>query len=173
MTLSVHSDTLGSAQGTLIQNLRLDVQPGQILTLMGASGSGKSSVLAAIAGTLDSVAEGAQALRCTGTVRLDGEDITHRATAQRGIGLLFGAMAGSAAAQDSYAITQQRFDSAYYGCMYARGHKVPVPANDVARYRTRYDRMTPRTGPAPVLNPGAAVPPPPDFAPPESRPPTR
>lgn len=89
MTLSVHIDTLGSAQGTLVQDLRFEVQQGQILTLMGASGSGKSSVLAAIAGTLGSVAEGAQALRCTGTVRLDGEDITHRATAQRGIGLLF------------------------------------------------------------------------------------
>ena len=95
------------------------------------------------------------------------------AAAGAGIGLLFGAMAGTAASQDAYAIAQQRFDGAYYLCMYARGHKVPVPANDVARYRTRYDRMTPRPGPAPVQNPGAAVPPPPDFAPPESRPPTR
>lgn len=89
MTLSVHIATLGSAQGTLVQDLRFEVPPGQILTLMGASGSGKSSVLAAIAGTLDSVAEGAQALRCAGSVRLNGEDITHRAAAQRGIGLLF------------------------------------------------------------------------------------
>lgn len=89
MTLSVHIATLGSAQGTLVSDLRFEVQPGQILTLMGASGSGKSSVLAAIAGTLGSVAEGAQALRCSGSVRLDGEDITHRPTAQRGIGLLF------------------------------------------------------------------------------------
>ncbi|MBT9553652.1 MAG: ATP-binding cassette domain-containing protein [Hydrogenophaga sp.] len=89
MTLSIHIATLGSAQGTLVQDLRFEVRPGQILTLMGASGSGKSSVLAAIAGTLGSVAEGAQALRFTGTIRLNGEDITHQATAQRGIGLLF------------------------------------------------------------------------------------
>ena len=89
MTLSVHITTLGSAQGTLLQDLRFEVRPGQILTLMGASGSGKSSVLAAIAGTLGSVAEGAQALRCTGWVQLNGEDITHLPTAQRGIGLLF------------------------------------------------------------------------------------
>jgi putative thiamine transport system ATP-binding protein len=89
MTLSVHIATLGSAQGTLVSELRFEVQPGQILTLMGASGSGKSSVLAAIAGTLGSVAEGAQALRYTGTVQLGGDDITHRPTAQRGIGLLF------------------------------------------------------------------------------------
>jgi putative thiamine transport system ATP-binding protein len=89
MTLSVHIATLGSAQGTLVQDLRFEVQPGQILTLMGASGSGKSSVLAAIAGTLGSVAEGAQALRCNGSVRLNGHDITHLPTSQRGIGLLF------------------------------------------------------------------------------------
>lgn len=89
MTLSVHIATLGSAQGTLVQDLRFKVQPGQILTLMGASGSGKSSVLGSIAGTLGSVAEGAQALRCTGSVHLNGEDITHHATAQRRIGLLF------------------------------------------------------------------------------------
>lgn len=89
MTLSVHITTLGSAQGTLLQDLRFEVRPGQILTLMGASGSGKSSVLAAIAGTLGSVAEGAQALRCTGTIQLGGNDITDLPTAQRGIGLLF------------------------------------------------------------------------------------
>jgi putative thiamine transport system ATP-binding protein len=89
MTLTVHIATLGSAQGTLVQDLRFEVQPGQILTLMGASGSGKSSVLAAIAGTLGSVAEGAQALRCNGSVRLNGHDITHLPTSQRGIGLLF------------------------------------------------------------------------------------
>ncbi len=89
MTLSVHITTLGSAQGALVRDLHLDVQPGQILTLMGPSGSGKSSLLAAIAGTLGSVAEGAEALRFAGTVRLNGEDITPLPAAQRGIGLLF------------------------------------------------------------------------------------
>jgi putative thiamine transport system ATP-binding protein len=89
MTLSVHINQLGSAQGVLLRGLRFEVAPGQILTLMGASGSGKSSVLAAIAGTLDSVAEGAQALRFDGTVALNGADLTHQPTARRGIGLLF------------------------------------------------------------------------------------
>jgi putative thiamine transport system ATP-binding protein len=89
MTLAVHIATLGSARGTLVRDLRFEVQPGQILTLMGASGSGKSSVLAAIAGTLDSVAEGAEALRFQGSVRLNGDDITHLPTARRHIGLLF------------------------------------------------------------------------------------
>lgn len=89
MTLSVHIASLTSAQGPLVSGLRFDVQPGQIVTLMGASGSGKSSVLAAIAGTLDSVAEGAQALRFEGSVRLNGVDITRQPTHRRGIGLLF------------------------------------------------------------------------------------
>lgn len=89
MTLSVHLHTLGSAQRTLLRDLRLDVSPGQILTLMGPSGSGKSSVLAAIAGTLGTVAEGAEALRFDGSVHLNGTDLTHTPTAQRGIGLLF------------------------------------------------------------------------------------
>lgn len=89
MTLSVHIARLGSAQRTLVSGLRLDVGPGEILTLMGPSGSGKSSVLAAIAGTLGEVAEGAQALRFDGTVTLHGQDLSHRPTSQRGIGLLF------------------------------------------------------------------------------------
>jgi putative thiamine transport system ATP-binding protein len=89
MTLSVHIAQLGSAQRTLLQDLRLEIQPGQVLTLMGPSGSGKSSVLAAIAGTLGSVAEGAQALRFEGSVKLDGAELSGLPTAQRGIGLLF------------------------------------------------------------------------------------
>ena len=89
MTLSVHITTLGSAQRTLLRGLRFEVPPGAVLTLMGPSGSGKSSVLAAMAGTLASVAEGAEALRFEGSVRLNGTDLTHTPTAQRGIGLLF------------------------------------------------------------------------------------
>ena len=89
MTLSVHLTTLGSAQRTLLRDLRLEVPPGRILTLMGPSGSGKSSVLAAIAGTLGNVAVGAEALRFEGQIHLDDADLTHTPTAQRGIGLLF------------------------------------------------------------------------------------
>lgn len=89
MTLTVHLHTLGSAQGTLISNLRFAVPPGRILTLMGPSGSGKSSVLAAIAGTLGRVAEGAQTLQAQISVQLNGQDIGQLPTAQRGVGLLF------------------------------------------------------------------------------------
>ncbi len=89
MTLCVHLKQLGSAQRVLLRDLRFDVAPGDTLTLMGASGSGKSSVLAAIAGTLSSVVEDAQALRFDGTISLDGTDVTALPTARRGIGLLF------------------------------------------------------------------------------------
>jgi putative thiamine transport system ATP-binding protein len=89
MTLQVHITQLGSAQRVLLKDLLFTVQPGHILTLMGPSGSGKSSVLAAIAGTLGSVAEGTQALQAQASVRLNGEDISQRPTAQRGVGLLF------------------------------------------------------------------------------------
>ncbi len=89
MTLAVHIHRLATRDHTLVQDRRIDVAPGRILTLMGPSGSGKSSVLAAIAGTLHSVAEGSEALRFEGTVTLDGRDLTNVPTAQRGIGLLF------------------------------------------------------------------------------------
>jgi putative thiamine transport system ATP-binding protein len=89
VTLSIHLKQLGSARRVLLRDLRFDVAPGETLTLMGASGSGKSSVLAAIAGTLHSVAEGAQALRFDGSITLDGTDVTQLPTARRGIGLLF------------------------------------------------------------------------------------
>jgi putative thiamine transport system ATP-binding protein len=89
MTLTVHIRRLATRDHTLVQDLHLDVPAGRILTLMGPSGSGKSSVLAAIAGTLHGVAEGNEALRFDGSVMLDGRDLTRVPTAQRGIGLLF------------------------------------------------------------------------------------
>jgi putative thiamine transport system ATP-binding protein len=84
MTLFVHIRHLATRDHTLVQALRLEVAPGQILTLMGPSGCGKSSVLAAIAGTFDT-----NALRFDGTVRLNGRDLDAVPTARRGIGLLF------------------------------------------------------------------------------------
>ena len=82
-------DFIPAAVRARLRDLRLEVPAGRILTLMGPSGSGKSSVLASIAGTLGSVAEGAEALRFDGRIQLDGHDLTHTPTAQRGIGLLF------------------------------------------------------------------------------------
>ncbi len=87
--LHVHIERLGSALHALVSGLRLNVPPGEILTLMGPSGCGKSSVLAAIAGTLASVSEGLQPLQLQGLVQLNGRDLTHLPTHQRGVGLVF------------------------------------------------------------------------------------
>ena len=88
------------------------------------------------------------------------------AAAGAGMGLLFGALAGAGASQGAYAATQQQFDTLYYSCMYARGHKVPVPAHDAARYRALYESRS-----APMAR--SETPPPMADAPPlDSRPPS-
>lgn len=67
----------------LIAPLDLAVRPGEIVTLMGASGSGKSSLLAYLCGTLGA------GLRARGQVRLDGREVTRLAPERRQIGILF------------------------------------------------------------------------------------
>lgn len=67
------------------QILRLDaaVGPGQVLTVMGPSGSGKSSLLSAIVGTLP------PEFAMAGRVILDGRDVSHEPPERRRIGILF------------------------------------------------------------------------------------
>lgn len=60
-----------------------DIGPGEVLTVMGPSGVGKSTLLAFITGTL------ASDFRATGEVWLDGHDITRAAPHQRRVGILF------------------------------------------------------------------------------------
>jgi putative thiamine transport system ATP-binding protein len=86
MSLCIHIRHLGSPTRRLLQDLRIDVAPGHIHTLMGASGSGKSSVLAAAAGTLLPQGEG---LVGDWTVSLQGHCLDALPPERRGIGLLF------------------------------------------------------------------------------------
>jgi putative thiamine transport system ATP-binding protein len=67
----------------LISHLNQTIKPGEILTLMGASGSGKSSLLAMIAGVLPA------AIQSTGSVRLNGRTLDGLPAAERRVGLLF------------------------------------------------------------------------------------
>ncbi len=59
------------------------IAPGEVLTVMGPSGVGKSTLLSVVTGTL------ANDFRATGRVVLDGQDITDLPPHQRMIGILF------------------------------------------------------------------------------------
>lgn len=59
------------------------IAPGEVLTVMGPSGVGKSTLLAFITGTLSAD------FAATGEVWLDGHNITHAAPHQRRVGILF------------------------------------------------------------------------------------
>ena len=83
MTLQVNVRALKAADTTLVKDLQLSVKPGIIHTIMGASGSGKSSLLGAICGLL------APGLHFEGSVLLNGRRIDHLPTEVRRVGILF------------------------------------------------------------------------------------
>lgn len=83
MTLAINIDSIRIDNRNLVQGLNLSVENGQIATLMGASGSGKSSILAAVAGTLS------ESLRFKGSVSLNGRRLDDLPTSHRNVGLLF------------------------------------------------------------------------------------
>lgn len=82
MGLVLQDLTIALAGRTLV-NLSLTIGPGDVVTIMGASGSGKSTALAAITGTL------APAFQRTGRILLNGNDISDTPTRRRGVGLMF------------------------------------------------------------------------------------
>jgi putative thiamine transport system ATP-binding protein len=67
----------------LVPPLTARLGRGDVLAVMGPSGSGKSSLLAFVAGLLQ------PPLQAAGTVRLEGQDITNWPTERRRVGLLF------------------------------------------------------------------------------------
>lgn len=69
--------------GPLFPPLRLTVAPGQIATIMGPSGIGKSTLLDAVGGHLD------PGFACSGRVLLNGQDLGAIPAERRRIGLLF------------------------------------------------------------------------------------
>lgn len=68
---------------TVLTEFSAHVPPGEVLSIMGPSGVGKSTLLAAITGTLP------PAFRCDGRIVLNGEDISGKAPEHRHIGILF------------------------------------------------------------------------------------
>ena len=83
MSLHIEVHTLSCPAGVLLRDLTLDIAAGQVHTLMGDSGSGKSSLLAAICGTLDA------AMRFEGSVQLNGLSLDQLPTQARRVGILF------------------------------------------------------------------------------------
>lgn len=80
--LQIRLHCLRAPERVLLQDLAIDVPGGAVHTVMGASGAGKSSLLAAVCGTLD------EGLQFEGTVHLQGQRIDTLATHQRRVGLL-------------------------------------------------------------------------------------
>lgn len=79
MSLTLSGLTVSYADLDLLKNLDLAVGSGERFAVMGPSGSGKSSLLRAIAGIVPS----------TGSIKIDGSDVTTLPTHERPIGLMF------------------------------------------------------------------------------------
>lgn len=93
-----------------------------------------------------------------------------------GTGLLVGGAVGSENARASGYGSQRQYDNAYIQCMYAKGHRVPVPGN------VSYSRPVraadagippPPPGAAPPPPPGVLAPPPPPPGSPPPPPPAK
>ena len=78
-----------------------------------------------------------------------------------GAGLLMGSATGTDASRASTVGTQRQYDNAYIQCMYAKGHRVPVPANMSYSAPVRSPvQSQPRDPSIPPPPPGAPPPPP-------------
>ena len=83
MTLQLEHVTIAVHGRTLIRDLSASIEPGRVLAVMGPSGSGKSSLLAWVAGTLETPFE------TRGRLLLDKRELSALPIQQRRIGLLF------------------------------------------------------------------------------------
>lgn len=80
----LHLDNIRiSLEGRQLLAVDADIRGGEVLTVMGPSGVGKSSLLAYLAGFL------APAFEASGLVRLDGELLNELPAERRHVGLLF------------------------------------------------------------------------------------
>lgn len=82
-TLSLRDIHIALPGRELIKGLSIDVGPGQVVTVMGASGTGKSSLLAFIGGYLQAP------FVARGKVLIGAQRIDDRAPYQRDVGILF------------------------------------------------------------------------------------
>jgi putative thiamine transport system ATP-binding protein len=83
MSLALQNVTLRVGGRVLVQELSLRVAAGEVATVMGPSGVGKSSLLAFACGTLP------PGMRGQGRVVIEGEDISAAPAHRRRLGILF------------------------------------------------------------------------------------
>jgi len=120
-----------------------------------AKASSDAAVSSAVIGTALGAATGA----AVGAAY--GEPATGAAVGA-GVGLVGGSAAGAEHAAGSQWEVQQRYDSAYMQCMYAKGHQIPMPAGSQLARSPAWERPP---GP-PSANVPLGVPPPPAGNPP-------
>ena len=72
-----------SRNGTPLVAFDRHIAPGEVVSVMGPSGIGKSTLLSVVTGTLP------PAFTFTGRILLDGRDVTHTAPHRRMVGILF------------------------------------------------------------------------------------
>lgn len=80
MSIQVHNVSKAFGDFHALQDVTVDIEPGQLTAVLGPSGGGKSTLLRIIAG-LETADEG--------TVLIEGADVTNVAARDRGIGFVF------------------------------------------------------------------------------------
>ena len=83
MSLELEKICILKRGSALFDPVNLEIQPGEITTIMGPSGCGKSTLLSAVSGSLDSV------FTLKGSIRLYGLDMISLPMEARNIGILF------------------------------------------------------------------------------------
>jgi putative spermidine/putrescine transport system ATP-binding protein len=78
--LDIEGVTLAYGGTTVVDQVTLDVQPGELVALLGPSGCGKTTLLRAIAGFLRPA---------SGRILFDGKAVDHLSPGQRQIGIVF------------------------------------------------------------------------------------
>jgi ABC-type Fe3+/spermidine/putrescine transport system ATPase subunit len=80
VSIQLDSVTKRFADQVTVDRVNLEVEKGELFVLLGASGSGKSTILRLIAGL---------AQPDEGMIRLEGREVTHLPTQERGVGFVF------------------------------------------------------------------------------------